>query len=80
MCCMRPAYLLQGWISRRGSGGGVPKGERGKILFPHSAVKILLLYFESSALMLLGLQLFKEVVNISDTLLNAVCFDYQTLL
>lgn len=78
MCCMWPAYLLQGWISYSGSGGGVPK--RGKILFPHSAVKILLLYFESSELMLVGLQLFKEVINISDILLNAVCFDYQTLL
>lgn len=58
----------------------MPKGKREKIPFPHSAVKILLLYFESSALMLLVLQLFKEVINISDILLNAVCFDYQTLL
>lgn len=80
MCCMWPGYLLQGWIAGRGSDGGVPKGERKKILFPESAVKILLLYFESSGLWLLRLQLFKDVINISDILLNAVCFDYQTLL
>lgn len=58
----------------------MPKGERKKILFPWSAVKILLLYFESLGLELLGFQLFKDVINISDILLNAVCFDYQTLL
>lgn len=53
---------------------------RKKILFPWSAIKILLFYFESSGLQLSGLQLFKDVINISDILLNAVCFDYQTQL